>query len=118
MRDWELPVPFNEKAGRYMGYGSGEFYYSAGAIRPVDDSTVYVMTNISCVPPLALSELSPEAAEKWKASSFQDASMQFSGPAGYLKLKKGFFGWYVDQDHVFSLNPPEKERMDSDQDKP
>ena len=118
VRDWELPVPFNEKAGRYMGYGSGEFYYSAGAIRPVDDSTVYVMTNISCVPPLALSELSPEAAEKWKASSLQDASMRFSGPAGYLKLKKGFFGWYVDQDHVFSLNPPAKERTASDQDKP
>lgn len=118
VRDWELPVPFNEKAGRYTGYGSGEFYYSAGAIRPVDDSTVYVMANISCIPPLALSELSPEAAAKWKTSSLQDAPMRFSGPAGYLKLKKGFFGWHVDQDHIFSLNPPEKERMDSDQNKP
>lgn len=104
MRDWELPVPFNENAGRYTEFGNGEFYYFAGAIRPVDDSTAYVMANIACMPPFTLSRFPPEAEKAEKTPHTDDIPTRFNGPTGYLKLKKGFFGWYVDQDHIFSLS--------------
>lgn len=103
-RDWSLGIPFNEKAGRYTGFGHGEYYYSAGAIRPVDHSTAYVMASIYCLPSTGLSP--QETAKYGNATALEDADTRFNGPVGYLKLKKGFFGWYVEQDFISPTAPP------------
>ena len=110
-RDWSLGIPFNEKAGRYTGFGNGEYYYAAGAIRPVDNTSVYVMASIFCLPP---TELSPEETAKYKAAPIlENATVQFNGPVGYLKLKKGIFGWYVERDFISQLAPPEKKQTET-----
>ena len=106
--DWDLGIPFNEKAGRYTGLGNGEYYYSAGAIRPVDASTAYVMGSILCLPPSALS--GKDAAKIREMPALEDASVRFNGPVGYLKLKKGFFGWYVERDSIAPLAKPSGEK--------
>ncbi len=108
VHDWDLGIPFNEKAGRYTGLGNGEYYYSAGAIRPVDASTAYVMGSILCLPPSALS--GKDAAKIREMPALEDASVRFNGPVGYLKLKKGFFGWYVERDSIAPLAKPSGEK--------
>ena len=108
-RDWSLGIPFNEKAGRYTGFGNGEYYYSAGAIRPVDNTTAYVLASIFCLPPSGLT--SEETAKYNTVPVLESATVRFNGPVGYLKLKKGFFGWYVERDLISPLAPPGKKQI-------